>query len=109
MSTVFFPSAELICDTINVDQAGSLYRSFLLSEICSPPFGLVWLTKVGFAKLKESVQALLGCAYKPFILIMDALESRLQRVGFLPPQLIRSIASFLPAATWRKELQPFRP
>jgi hypothetical protein len=53
---IFFPSGELICGTIDDDQAGSTYRSFLLPEICSPPLGLVWPTNIGFAKFKESLQ-----------------------------------------------------
>jgi hypothetical protein len=74
---LFFPTEELLCSIIDDDQAGSAYRSFLLPEICSPPLGLAWPpTSIGFAKCKESVQAL-GRAYQPFISLLDAIKPQL--------------------------------
>jgi hypothetical protein len=74
---IFFPSGQLICGTIDNDQAGSTYRHFHLPEICSPPLGLVWPTNIGFSKFKESIQAL-GRAYKPFVFNMDTIKPQLQ-------------------------------
>jgi hypothetical protein len=50
--------------------------SLLLPEICSPSLGLVWLTSIGFAKFKESVQAL-GRVYKLFVSLLDAIKPHL--------------------------------
>jgi hypothetical protein len=71
-----FSPGELICGTIDDNQARSTYPSFLLPEICSPPLGLVWPTTIGFAKFKEIFQVL-GRAYKPFASLLDAIEPQL--------------------------------
>jgi hypothetical protein len=73
---IFPPTGELICGTLDDDQAGSAYPGFLLPKIYSPLLGLVWPTTIGFAKFKESVQVL-GRAYKPFVSLLDTIEPQL--------------------------------
>jgi hypothetical protein len=103
---IFFPSEELICGTIGVDQAGSIYRSFLLVEICSPSRGLLWSTKIGFAKFKARVQVLGGASTSHLFQFWTPSNCSF-RAGFLPSPPIPSDPLFLPATSWRKWLQHF--
>jgi hypothetical protein len=74
---LFPPSGKLLFGTVNIGPNRTPYSSFLLPEICSPPLGLIWPTNIGFNRFRKSIQAL-GCAYKPFLHTIAALEPTLQ-------------------------------
>jgi hypothetical protein len=77
---LFFPSGELLCETVAMS-TGTTYRSYFLPEVCSPPIGLIWPTDIGYDLFTESIQAL-GRPYKSFLQTIEALEPSLS-VWFL--------------------------
>jgi hypothetical protein len=115
---LFFPSGELICETVAIS-AGTTHQSYLLPEVCSPPLGLIWPTDIGYDLFKESIKAL-GHAYTPFLQIIEALKPSLSvwfpAVAVHPGKFsipswdyIEEMSSAFPSLTPEGSIQPLLP
>jgi hypothetical protein len=74
---LIFPADELLSKLVQIPQGAPTYHAIFLPEICYPPLGLRWPTDIGIEAFMKSLE-LLGRAYKPFLLTIDALQPILE-------------------------------
>jgi hypothetical protein len=70
---LFFPAGKLFSKSVEIEPGESTYLAIFLPKICSPPLGLRWPTDIGLDEFVKSLE-LVGRAYKPFLLTIDALQ-----------------------------------